>query len=414
MAAPQSPPPLVSVFISSYNHARYLPACLDSILGQTFEDFELVIVDDGSSDESHALLCEYQQRYPRKVRYFWHPGHANRGISISCNLALDKARGKYLAWCGSDDIWLPQKLEQQVRYLETHPQVGLVYGRVSLIDSQGSPMPGELGLDISAEGSPVARLLEGNWVPASTATVRRACLDQVGVFDEDLVYSDWDLWIRVVSHWKSGYQPILQAGYRVHSSNVSVGIDPKKNFRANIAVLAALLRKSTTDTGLLGQPRSRALIELWLAYHYDRIDEEALALENLRSAFTTDPSLRDDLAFWKHWLGRFIAENYNNADLYDPKKDFALRVLEYARAGQIHLNESLRGQMAYLPHASQAMLHYQQGQRGAARASALKSLLANPRGWRRCSALRGILLESFTGRENAEKIRRLKRRLLVK
>src|SRR5512136_490019 len=106
---------LVSVCITSYNHARYLPQTIDSVLAQTWQNLEIIIVDDGSADNSHELLLDYQQQHPDKIRYYWHAGHANRGISASCNLALEKAQGEYFAWLGSDDYWLPHKLARQLQ-----------------------------------------------------------------------------------------------------------------------------------------------------------------------------------------------------------------------------------------------------------------------------------------------------------
>ena len=89
--------PLASVFIPTYNHARYLPQCLDSILGQTFKDFEIVVADDGSTDNSLEILNDYQRRFPAKIHYHWHSGHANKGVSATSNLAITKSLGKYLA-----------------------------------------------------------------------------------------------------------------------------------------------------------------------------------------------------------------------------------------------------------------------------------------------------------------------------
>src|SRR5947208_8738167 len=102
--------PIVSVCIASYNHAHYLPAALDSILSQTLQDFEVVVVDDGSSDQSLLILQDYAAR-DRRIRVFTHPGHSNRGIAASWNLAFEQSTGQFLTWIGSDDAIYPENLE---------------------------------------------------------------------------------------------------------------------------------------------------------------------------------------------------------------------------------------------------------------------------------------------------------------
>src|SRR5258708_17138607 len=141
-----SPAPRISVCIPSYNHARFLPATLDAILDQTFRDFEIVVVDDGSTDDTMEILRSYASRYPEIVRIFTHPGGRNRGISATVNLALKKARGVY--WCGhpSDDVSYRDRLERQLAYLDSHPDVGWIYGVADLIDEHGTPLHHQISL----------------------------------------------------------------------------------------------------------------------------------------------------------------------------------------------------------------------------------------------------------------------------
>src|SRR5215469_11593995 len=120
--------PLVSVCVASYNHGRFLPAMLDGLLSQTFHDFEIVVVDDGSTDNSMQVLGACADRNPEIMRVYTHPGRQNRGVSATVNLGFEKSRGKY--WCmhDSDDVSYPDRLERQVAFLESHPDVGWVYG----------------------------------------------------------------------------------------------------------------------------------------------------------------------------------------------------------------------------------------------------------------------------------------------
>jgi glycosyltransferase involved in cell wall biosynthesis len=123
-----SPTPLVSVVAIFLNAERFLDEALRSVLAQTYPSWELLLVDDGSSDGSSAIARGYAEREPHRVRYLEHPGHRNQGMSASRNLGLHHARGEYLALLDADDVWLPQKLERQVAILETHPSVGLLFG----------------------------------------------------------------------------------------------------------------------------------------------------------------------------------------------------------------------------------------------------------------------------------------------
>jgi glycosyltransferase involved in cell wall biosynthesis len=119
---------LVSCITIFLNGEQFLAEAIDSILAQTYDNWELLLVDDGSTDNSMTIALEYVQKYPEKVRYLHHENHENRGMSAARNLGLEFARGDFIAFLDADDIWLPLKLEQQVAILEEYPSVGMVYG----------------------------------------------------------------------------------------------------------------------------------------------------------------------------------------------------------------------------------------------------------------------------------------------
>ncbi|MBA2318870.1 MAG: glycosyltransferase family 2 protein [Euzebyales bacterium] len=102
--------PAVSVVLIFYNDERFLPEAIESVLGQTYRDFELILADDGSTDGSTALARSYAQADPERVRYVEHPGHANHGISAARNLGIADVRGRFVAFLDSDDVWEPEKL----------------------------------------------------------------------------------------------------------------------------------------------------------------------------------------------------------------------------------------------------------------------------------------------------------------
>jgi glycosyltransferase involved in cell wall biosynthesis len=122
--------PLVSVIIIFLNGEKFIRESIESAFAQTYQHWELLLVDDGSSDRSTEIALEYVQQYPERVRYFEHPHHQNRGTSASRNLGLAHTKGDYIAFLDADDVWTPCKLEQQVAILEAHPEVAMTYGRI--------------------------------------------------------------------------------------------------------------------------------------------------------------------------------------------------------------------------------------------------------------------------------------------
>jgi glycosyltransferase involved in cell wall biosynthesis len=120
--------PAVSVIISFLNAQRFLSEAIESVLGQTFGDWELLLVDDGSDDSSTAFARTLASKIPNKIRYLEHEHHRNRGLPASRNLGMRYARARYIALLDADDVWQPKKLEEQVRLLEACPEAAMVYG----------------------------------------------------------------------------------------------------------------------------------------------------------------------------------------------------------------------------------------------------------------------------------------------
>src|SRR5215510_12099685 len=120
--------PLVSAIIIFLNEEKFLQEAIESVFAQTYDQWELLLVDDGSTDASTAIARRYAEQYPEKVRYLEHVGHQNRGMSAARNLGVRNAKGEYIAFLDADDVWLPLKLEQQVAILNSQPEAAMVYG----------------------------------------------------------------------------------------------------------------------------------------------------------------------------------------------------------------------------------------------------------------------------------------------
>ena len=171
--------PKVSVIILTYNRARYLQRAIRSVLDQTFQDFEIIIVDDASTDETPKVVKAFQD--PR-ICYVRH--QINQREAGSRNAGLQKSRGEYIAFLDDDDVWLSQKLAHQVALLDTSPLiVGAVYASFLKIDGETEKV---LGPWIAEKRGNLYRdLTEQNWIGIpSTVVVRRQCFDTVGLFDK--------------------------------------------------------------------------------------------------------------------------------------------------------------------------------------------------------------------------------------
>lgn len=236
--------PKVSICIISYNHAAFLPTTIESALAQSYQDFEIVIVDDGSTDGSLAIAESYAAKHPA-VKVFTHLNHINCGISATCNLVIEKARGEYLAWLGSDDAYFNYSISEQVSFLENHPENGMVCGIAQFIDENGKWLPQTFGEDIWSKPDFLDNMLWRNRVSAPTVMMRRRCHEEIGLYDENLVYSDWEMWLRllILSDWKIGFINKPLALYRVHSENVSLNNSSNVNYERNLQVLLRLEQK---------------------------------------------------------------------------------------------------------------------------------------------------------------------------
>ncbi len=207
----------VSVIIPTYGSAKYVCQAVDSALGQTHADLEVIVVDDGSTDDTRDRL----ERYGRRIRYIY---QEHQGCSTARNEGIRSARGEYLVFLDADDIWLPQKLERQVAVLDQTPEVGLIYCWAYFINSGGQRIAynGREVLGNFETGSRVfEQLLFRNVIgPTSGVTIRKDCVAKVGIFDQSLPYAeDRDLWMRISLRYQVAVVPEPLVCYRPYDVN---------------------------------------------------------------------------------------------------------------------------------------------------------------------------------------------------
>jgi len=206
--------PRISVIMSVYNGEKYLKQSIESILKQTFADFELIIVDDGSTDNSFTIIRGYDDDRIRVIR-----NKARIGLTRSLNKALRRARGEYIARQDADDISLPRRFEEQIRFFERHPKTVLLGTSVYLIDEEGKIVGKRI---IPAEASKA--LLEANVIFHGSIMFKRMVIDKIGGYNELFKYSqDYELWLRVSKHFDvNNLQEPLYC-HRIHRSG-SIGL----------------------------------------------------------------------------------------------------------------------------------------------------------------------------------------------
>jgi glycosyltransferase involved in cell wall biosynthesis len=223
--------PLVSIVLPTYNGSRYIREAIESCLSQTFPDFELIVVDDCSTDATPEIVREYVGR-DRRVRYIRH--EINRKLPGGLNTGFAAARGGFLTWTSDDNLYRPQFLERMVATLQAHPEAGLVYSSLMAIDENGIPWK-------RVDPEPPPHLLLRNCVLASFL-YRRAVRDAVGAYDPAMfLCEDYDYWLRIYARF-----PIVPLCedlylYRDHSGALTT-----QHPRARVeAVLRVLLKNES-------------------------------------------------------------------------------------------------------------------------------------------------------------------------
>lgn len=205
--------PTVSVIIPTYNRAHLVGRAIQSVLNQTYQDFEIIVIDDGSTDNTEDIIREFQKT-DKRIKYIKH--EKNKGGSAARNTGIKAARGEYIAFQDSDDEWLPEKLEKQMRVFENaHPEVGVVYtGFLRIENDKENYIPSSWV--IKKEGNIHNELLKGNFVTTQSIVARKECFEKAGIFDESLPrLQDWELVIRLSKcyNFKCIDEPLLTSPF---------------------------------------------------------------------------------------------------------------------------------------------------------------------------------------------------------
>ncbi len=220
---------LVSVIIPAYNSEKFIEAAINSVLAQSYQNFEIIVVDDSSNDNTKRIVETISQKDKRvAIHKIPHSGRP----SVTRNYGIKKAQGSLIAFLDSDDLWSKEKLEKQIKLINTNPELIFVYsmsitfGDVNLLSRQYELLP----LPIRAVKTKEDLLKIGNTIPLSSVLVRSDILEEIGRFDEDpeLQIEDYDLWIRLSQKGKFKFMPRILVYYRIHSQQFSADWETKK------------------------------------------------------------------------------------------------------------------------------------------------------------------------------------------
>jgi glycosyltransferase involved in cell wall biosynthesis len=210
--------PRISVIIPTYNRQSLVLQAIETVLAQTFQDFEVIVVDDGSTDATEQCL----EQFKGKIVYL---KTANRGVAAARNSGIRLAGGEFICFLDSDDVWEPSKLQAQIEFADANPQYALIATEVRALDvSQKLAGGGKAAIYQIKNGMVADSLLFGNWIFTSSVMVRRSALDITGWFDEDVGQfgEDWLLWMKIAVRFPIYFIPDVLSFYRFQEDSLSV------------------------------------------------------------------------------------------------------------------------------------------------------------------------------------------------
>ncbi len=209
--------PKVSIIMPVLNGERYIAEAIESILAQTYTNYELIVVDDGSTDRTSAVVQSFGDRL--ELEYVSHL--LPQGIAPSMNDGVRHASGDLIAFLDHDDAWFPEFLETQVDYLNRHPDVAMVHSDFQTVDVQGVILEASVAACRKRKrpsGHVFRELFLDSFIVGNSVLIRKECFERLGLFDESLRWGDYHMWMRIARHYRVDYVPKVLTKYRQHPS----------------------------------------------------------------------------------------------------------------------------------------------------------------------------------------------------
>lgn len=284
--------PEISVVIPAYNAADLLPDAIDSVLAQTYRDFEIIVVDDGSTDSTPQVM----KRYTSNVRYI---RKENGGSASARNRGIQAAEGEYIALLDSDDLWLPEKLELQMEQFRSNPNLAWSYTDwyVSEVETGRRTNRGSQ-TEVHPDGDVLCALLGRLFIPPSSEVIRRDVFDEVGYYDESdlhLTGEDWEFTLRVAARYPVGYvgHPLVE--WRRHKRNKTKNMDLDSALKSHCAIIEKTFRR---NPGLPDRIYKEALADRYTSFGrmWLNREERSRARELFKQAIIHEPT------HWRAWV----------------------------------------------------------------------------------------------------------------
>jgi glycosyltransferase involved in cell wall biosynthesis len=397
---------LVSVIIPNYNQAQYVRDAIQSVLDQTLRSFEIVVVDDGSTDNSREVVAAFGSQ----VRYIW---QENQGLAGARNTGIRAARGEFIGLLDADDQWLPTFLEIMFALTDQHPEAAVYYCCARGMDVDGHDLPQIFGGPDRPPDTMYQTLLRANFLIPSTIVMRRSIVMDAGLFDQRLrSCEDWDLWLRMLpEHLFVGMSACL-VRYRLHGSSLSTNLSGMQQ-----AAQAVIEKHFGVDDGCRASwshDKRRAYGGLY-RYHLltsvQRRDDWQAATSYLRRALQADPTLATDLAlFYDLALGtqppgyRGTAHHLN---LENNATNIGNMLSQIFGSPKVAEMASLRHQTYGTAYYALGLVAYNTGYLALSRQFLLTAMRFRSELWRDTLVL-GNLVKSFVGRSGLDRLRMLR------
>ena len=305
--------PIVSVIIPTYNRTALLPRAIRSVLNQSFQDFELIIVNDGSTDNTEEVVKSFEDN---KIRYIRH--EKNRGGSAARNTGIKAAQGQYIGLLDDDDEWLPEKLEKQINKFQGLSEgYGVVYSGFSYVyEKKGEIISNNVPM---LRGNVYDSLIKGCILGSPTPVIKKICFQKAGFFDETLPScQDWDMWIRISKNYNFDFVPDILAKHYVHGVQISVDLNVK------IIAREKLIEKYWID--LSQKPQTLSILLTRLGILYSLGEDYTKARKYFFASIKKDPLKRGNYihlllsallpSLHKVLIKKYFIKNINGVELY--------------------------------------------------------------------------------------------------